>query len=206
VNRWVTATLALVGLGLFALPLAFERIVDRPDQVRVRLLDRWTTTFHRDSFPDPDLMNGLVLAVGSGLAAMSALLVAHGLIGNEQLKRFFIVSAVGLAVLAIEETFELTETAASALGVDPKRTDLLLPVVGVVFLIAYRRLLLSSRRAIWIGACGAALFLGTLFVDSLPGNRNVEDPLEAVASLLLMTAFAVLALDLVGGRRREAIA
>ncbi len=205
VNRWVTAALVLVGLGLFALPLAFQRIGERPEQVRVRFLDRWSGTLQRDTFPDPDLMNGLVLAVGAGLAVMAALLVGHGLIGNEQLQVFFVVSAVFLAALAVEETFELSETFAVAVGVGPKRTDLMLPVLGLAFVIVFRRLLSRSRTAVWLGACGAALFLGTVFADSLPGDRNIEDPLESLASLLLMTAFAVLTLELVGGRREEAV-
>jgi hypothetical protein len=206
VNRWLTATVVLVGLCLFALPLAFDRLQERPEQVRVRFLDRWTGTLQRDTFPDPDLMNGLVLAVGAGLAAMTALLVAHGLIGNAKLQLFFVVSAVFLAALAVEETFELSETFAVAVGVGPKRTDLMLPVLGLAFVLAFRRLLTKSRRAVWLGACGAALFLGTVFADSLPGDRNIEDPLESLASLLLMTAFAVLTLELVGGRREEAVA
>jgi hypothetical protein len=206
VNRWLAATLVALGVTLLALPLAFERVVGRPAEVRFRFLDRYTGTVYRDSFPDADLMNGLVLAAGAGLAVMTALLVARRLVGTPDLKWFFIVSGVGLGALAVEETFELSETAALLVGVDPKRTDVFVPLLGLVFLVAFRRVLLSSRRALWIGASGAALFVAALFSDSLAGKRNFEDPLESVASLVLLTAFVVLALELVSGRPREAVA
>jgi hypothetical protein len=206
VSRWLAAALVGLGVALLALPLAFERVVDRPDEIRFRFLDNWTGTIHRDSFPDPDLMNGLLLAAGAGLAVMTALLVSRGLVGSPDLKWFFVVSGVGLFALSVEETFELSETAAFVLGVNPRRTDVLVPLLGLVFLVVYRRVLVSSRQALWVGACGAAIFLGALFSDALPGDRNFEDPLESVASLLLLTAFVVPAVDLVSGRRREAIA
>lgn len=203
VSRWLAATLVGLGLTLLALPLAFERVVDRPDEVRFRFLDNWTGTIHRDSFPDPDLMNGLLLASGAGLAVMTALLVSRGLVGTPDLKWFFIVSGVGLFALAVEETFELSETAAWVVGVNSRRSDVVVPILGLVFLVVYRKVLLSSRRALLIGATGAGLFLCAFFSDALPGDRNFEDPLESVASLVLLTAFVVLAVDLVS-RRREA--
>jgi hypothetical protein len=206
VSRWLAAALVGLGLTLLALPLAFERVVDRPAELRFRFLGDWTGTMHRDTFPDADLMNGLLLAAGAGLALMTALLVSRGLVGTPDLARFFTVSGIGLGALAIEETFELTETAAQIAGVNPRKTDIFVPILGLVFLVAYRRVLLSSRKALWIGAAGVALFLGALFSDSLPGRRNVEDPLESVASLFLLTAFVVLAMDLVSRRQREVVA
>jgi hypothetical protein len=66
VSRSLAAALVGLGLTLLALPLAFERVVDRPDEIRFRFLDNWTGTIHRESFPDPDLMNGLAVDLVSG--------------------------------------------------------------------------------------------------------------------------------------------
>jgi uncharacterized membrane protein YgdD (TMEM256/DUF423 family) len=192
-NRWVVGSLALLGLGLLAIPLAFDRIGDDPEYVTVRVADSFRTSILHQSYPDPDLMNGLVLAAGCGLAAMAALLVG----GDAGLKRFFVVTAVGLGALAVEETFELSELVAYKLSIDAKRTDLFLPVVAVAYLAVYRRVLLTSRRAVWVGLVGAAIFASSILVDALPGSTRIEDPLESVASLLLLTAFGTLVVDLV---------
>lgn len=197
---WAATVVGLLGLALLAVPLSFQSTSPSPPRnVDVLFLDTVTFSVLRHSYPDPDLMNALVLAIGCGVALMAALVVWNGL-GPFGLRWFFLVSAILLAVLAIEETFELSEAVAAGAGMNPRRTDLLLPVVGVAFVLGYRRLLLRSRRAAWIGAAGALIFALALLSDTLVGVSRTEDPLESVASLLLMTAFAVLTLDLLSAR------
>jgi hypothetical protein len=199
--------LVVLGVALLAVPLAVKRLQERPQYIKIRIAERFSATVHRDSFPDPDFLNGLLLAVGCGLATMAALLVWGGLLGGGELRQFFLVSAVGLAVLAVEETFELSETVAYRLGVDARRTDLLFPLIAAVFLIAYRRVLRTSRRAMAIGGIGAAVFLVALFLDdAFPRAGRAEDPLESVATLLLLSAYGILTLELLGKRPREVAA
>jgi hypothetical protein len=209
VNRWVAGGIALLGAAVVAVPLAVERVVDQRELIDVRIFDSFTTSILYQSYPHADLINGLELAVGCGLAGMAALLVAQGLGGDNRLLWFFLVTAIGLGALAVEETFELSELVAYKLSIDPKRTDLFLPVLALVYLVAFRRLLLGSRRAIWIGGAGAAVFVSALFVDQLPGVSRLEDPLESLSTLLLLAAFATLVVELLGrsaSPREEAIA
>jgi hypothetical protein len=204
----VKLTIALVALGvaLLTVPLAVKRLQDRPDFIKVRVLDRFSATLHRDSFPEPDFLNGLVLAAGCGLAAMAALLVWGGMLGGGDLRQFFLVSTIGFGALAVEETFELSETVAYHVGVSGERTDLAFPLIAAVFLVSYRRILRTSGRAMWIGGVGAAVFLSATFIDEFPRAARAEDALESVATLLLLTAYGILTLALLGKRPREVAA
>jgi hypothetical protein len=201
----LTVALVVLGVALLALPLAVKRLQDRPQYIKVRIVDRFTATVHRDSFPDADFLNGLLLAAGCGLATMAALFVWGGVLGGGELRRFFLVSAIGLGALAVEETFELSETVAYRAGVDASRTDLIFPLIAAVFLLAYRRILRTSRRAMLIGGIGAAVFVIAVFLDDVfpSAAARAEDPLESVATLFLLTAFGILTLELLGKRPRE---
>ena len=203
----LTIALVVLGVALLALPLAVKRLQERPQYIKVRVLDRFTITVHRDSFPDADFLNGLLLAAGCGLATMAALLVSSGVLGGGgELRRFFLVSAIGLGALAVEETFELSESVAYRAGIDARRTDLLFPLIAAVFLVAYRRILRTSRRAILVGGVGAAVFVAAVFLDdAFPNAARAEDPLESVATLLLLSAYTILTLELLGKRPQEVV-
>jgi hypothetical protein len=203
----LTIALVVLGVALLAVPLAVRRLQERPQYIKIRIVDRFTATVHRDSFPDADFLNGLLLAAGCGLATMAALLVWGGMLGGGELRGFFLVSAIGLGALAVEETFELSETVAYRAGVDARRTDLIFPLIAAVFLVAYRKILRTSRRAMLVGGTGAAVFLFALFLDdAFPLAGRAEDPLESVATLLLLSAYGMLTLELLGKRPREVAA
>jgi hypothetical protein len=201
---WPRAIVMLLGLVLLA-PLAFERL-SAPDRhnVEVRFLDSVDFTLLRHAYPDADKMNALVLAAGCGLALMAALLAFSGVVEGRQ-RTFFVVTTLLFAALTIEESFELTEAAAEIVGVSPRKTDLLVPLVGVAFAARYWRLFVGSRRAIAIGAAGVAVFGLAISLDTFTDPGPTEDPLESVASLLFLTAFAVLTLDLLTDSRAKEV-
>jgi hypothetical protein len=77
-NNGLIAALVALGLALFVIPVGFERLGSQPVLLEVELLNATSFSLVRQAYPDADLMNGLVLATGTGMAVMAALLSGSG--------------------------------------------------------------------------------------------------------------------------------
>ena len=77
-NNGLIAALVALGLALFVIPVGSERLGSQPVLLEVELLNATSFSLVRQAYPDADLMNGLVLATGTGMAVMAALLSGSG--------------------------------------------------------------------------------------------------------------------------------
>ena len=156
--------------------------------------------------PEPDVANGLVLALLAGMALAAAVAVqAAGAAGR--LVWFFGLLAAGAGMLAADEVLELLETVGYNLPFlsevpllgGPKRLDAVVyPVPALLFLWVFRDIVLSSLAAM---ACWA-LAIGVLGVSTLLDvvglGYGVEERVEVLGSILLVAGAAAL----IAGRLR----
>jgi hypothetical protein len=169
--------------------------------VRVRAFDSFNFLAAPETRGDHDLLNGIVLALLGGVAALAALL-AWSLRISSQLRWFFTLTAFAAAFLSVAEMLELDETLGYNVqwldhipGLTAENLDLI--VLGpptLVFVWYFRRVILSSVEAAWFWATGITIFIFTLALDVF-FDTPIEDALEVVASLFLLAGFTVLAAD-----------
>lgn len=221
--------LALAGIGVVLVVLAAlayfalrdhrfvawegERPSYDPDGVLVERVDVFG--FELNVATEADRPRGDVvtsyLLVATASAAFLASLLAVVTPGTGRARWLFLFAALGAGYLAVDEAFELHETVGANLlfleeipGIR-RPDDLLFAVYAIpvaAFVIAFRRELAASRRALALLAAALAGFV----LAALGDLRDLwfENEVEAVGALLLLAAFIVLAVDLVAlGRVRR---
>jgi hypothetical protein len=154
--------------------------------------------------PDPaDVFTTFVLLTLSGVALVTGLALHAAGGGNYDVSpRFFLLTWVGTAYLAADELLGLHESLGHnlpfllALPGIQRPDDFILLVYGLValaVLIAYRGVILSSRRA---RPYFAALLVAVMLVPVLDITGSIlEEAAEIAACLLTAAAFIVLAMD-----------
>ena len=163
--------------------------------LRARIFDSFSVLAAPETQADTDLMNVIVLCLLAGTAVLAAVLSPKG-----RMRMFFAIAAAGAFLASLEEGFELSETLGYNLGwfgdhgIPVRKIDVLDAIPALVFIWAFRDLLVSSTTALWFLVFGALLFLGSL-VFEVVALSPVEDVFEVVASASLFLGFLVLAAD-----------
>jgi hypothetical protein len=201
------AAVALVA-GLVALKLLspFD-IVGEGDDFRpfptdpiykVRVVDELTIYAAKDSKPNVDVISGGIL-VALSTAALIAFLVL-GAVGREaRLRRFYVLSSAGFALLALDEFVAIHETVGYNLapladipGIE-RPDDVLfaaLLIPAVAFVYVFRDIFLSAARSRWLFGGALAAFVLAAFSDI--AGLLVEEPFEIVSGVLILAGFASL--------------
>lgn len=146
-----------------------------------------------------DIANALVLAALAGAALMVAALVRGPVDAVRREQRFFLLTWLGVSYVALDEAMELNETYSRNVDRLGPLRDLDLLAYGipaVVFFVAYRDVLLSSRRALALGGVGGGIFVVAEVLDAFVGPlHGIEERLEPLASVAFLAAFLILAVD-----------
>lgn len=202
------AVVALVALAILAvLAPSFYEVEQKGHDLlpydsglvyKVRVADAVTIYADGESSPKPDLFTGVGLAVVATAALMSFLLLsAAG--ARERLRRFYLLSAIGLGFLAADELLGIHETVGHNLrfladvpGVE--RPDdliiLLYAIPAVGFLILFRDVLLASSRARLLFGLGLVLFVASALSDIAAGA--LEEPLKFASAGCILAGLGTL--------------
>ena len=194
--------LVLIGLYVAASPEVLEKgqLLSYTTHTvwRVRLFDAFDVWVAKETVAPPDVVNGLILAAGAGMAAMGVLLTGTF---APRTNRFFVLFALGLAYLAADEQLALHETLgynldflARAPGTNSPEHVLfaLYAVPAVAFFIFYWDLLLASHWGARLMAAGVLLFVVAAGLDVVDSSFD-EQWIEPVASTALVGGFALVA-------------
>ncbi len=173
--------------------------------VDIRIADRLTIPvegeFQRMS---TDLVTtAVLLAIAATNLTVHLVLRRAALWPPPRLSRFLLVSAAGASALALDELLGLHETLGHNLpflaalpGIDHPDDAVfaIFPAAGLLFIAAFRQVLLSSAGALRI--FGAALALGVLAsaVD-LANPNGYEEPIELLSVVCLLAGFVTLAVE-----------
>ncbi len=198
----VISIVALVVLGLIAWAAASAEVVERglstedgTPLVRIRFFDLFTMKAETASTPNSEIANALVLAMLSGVSLLAAVLV-HRLGGAEgRLRYFFPVAFLGFGWLALDEILELNESVGHNLSWGDYLDVITYVPLGLFFLWFFRDIVLSSPTALWLCAAAVGLVAVSAGLDTLHTATGPEEKMEPLASLLLVAAFVVLAVE-----------
>jgi hypothetical protein len=165
------------------------------DVERVRVGHAFTVLAAPETTANTDLMNTIVLGALAGMTALAALLARE-----RRLRLFFALAAVGAAVLAVDEGFELSETVVynigwlGALGPVARKLDVLDAIPVLAFAWSFRDVMRSSAAAVWFWSAGLVFFLFTLVLE-VAATTPVEDAIEVVASTSVLLGFVAIAVE-----------
>jgi hypothetical protein len=165
---------------------------------KARVLDSFTV--YRDAEPPggTDLLVGLILASISAAALVSGLVLrAAEPREASRLVRFHLVTWMGAGLLAVDELFGIHETIGHNLGfladLSPvtRPDDLvfgafLVPVL--IYLLYFREVILSSRRALVLWALAFVLLLLAIVLDFRQGA--IEEWVEVLSAVCVLAGFA----------------
>lgn len=160
---------------------------------RVRAGHAFTFLAAPETTANTDLMNTIVLGALGGITALAALLAR-----DRRLRLFFALAAVGAAILALDEGFELSETVVynlgwlAALGPVARKLDVLDAIPVAAFVWGFRDVVRSSAAAVWFWSTGLVLFGFTLALE-VAAATPVEDAIEVVASTSVLLGFVAIA-------------
>jgi hypothetical protein len=163
-----------------------------------------------------DLFNASLLLLVTGMALFGyVLLRTLGTHGDERVRTFLLLSALGAGYLAADELLGIHESIGHNLrfladipGNEQPDGAVVVAylILLAVFLHAFRDLLFSSRRAKRLFALGVALTLLAVAIDV--ANGPAEEAVESLAALAFLTGFFILNAELVaaaaGGREVSA--
>lgn len=162
--------------------------------------------------PSSDYINALALMAMGSMAVVAASLFDGPSFADRRTRLFFLLVTAGAVSLAGDELLGLHETAGHNLGFlralpFVERPDDAIfatyPVAGVAFLVAFRDVVTFSRRGLALFGAAVALLLLAAGADIVTSSR-VEEVLELSSSAALVTAFYLLATDLMRAHRRGA--
>jgi len=197
--------LGLGGLLLTAIVAApHVQVIDRGhfvgytdhEVVRVDVFGWFTMLAAPETTANTDLMNTIVLALITGVAALGAVLASRG-----RLRWFFAIAAGGAFLACVDEAFELTETLVynaswiGSLGFSPRKVDIFDVIPAALFVWFFRDLLVASASALWFWAAGGAFFVFALALDAV-ASTPFEDSTEVIASMSLLLGLIALAAHL----------
>jgi hypothetical protein len=209
-RRAIPPLAALVLVGVLATAFATAEVLARGELLpytpmtveRVEVLGGLELWVARESLARLDLLNGLILFAGSGMALVAALRAG----GQDRLRGLFLLLAAGLAFLGLDELLALHETIGYNLDfladVPGARSpeDVLFALYALpalAFFFYYRDLLAGSPGGARLVMAGVALFLAAAALDVADVLLD-EQWLEPVASLALVAGFLLVALHHLG--------
>lgn len=196
----------LAGMATVLMPSMYE-VVDHGRNLRpyesapvyeIRIADSITFYAAEDSRPNPDVFTGSAL-VALATASLIAFLILGAASRDQRPRRFYGLSSIGFALLAVDEFFAVHETIGHNLvfladlpGIE--RPDdavfLLFLIPAAVFIYAFRDIMFGSRRL--KRYFGAALVTFVLAALSDIGGLLIEEPLEVLSGLFIVIGFALL--------------
>ena len=183
-----------------------ERLLPFPDSGRVyeiRVFDSFTVYVDPEAKRGFDILNVYMLAAISGIGLLAAILL-RGIGGpnSRRLMWFFLLVWLGAGFLAADEGLGLHETVGGNLafladlpGVDRPDDALFASyaIPALIFLVAFRDLLLFSRKALLFLGPGLGLFLLAALFDVT--GVHADEVAELLASGCLLAGFTVLAVE-----------
>lgn len=200
------ALVGAAGLAMFFAPSLYE-VVDQGRDIRpydsgtiyeIRIADSVTVYAAEESRPDTDAVSGSALVALATAALMTfLLLVATG--AARRLRLFYAVATAGFAFLALDELFAIHETVGHNLlflsdlpGIErPDDVIFALYVVpALAFVIYFRDIMASSRRAVLLFAAAVAVFVLAGLSDI--AGVGVDELLEVVTAGFIVGGFVTL--------------
>ncbi len=167
-------------------------------------VDRWRLFGFLELYVDRerlgplDVLNGLILAAGAGIALLTATLLG----GELRVRRFFWLLALGFSYLALDEQLGAHETIGFNLafladlpGVHSPEDVVfaLYAIPALAVLVHYRSLIASDRVGLRLVLAGLMLFASAALLDVADSFLD-EQWLEVPSSLALVSGFTLIAL------------
>jgi hypothetical protein len=172
---------------------------------RVEVLGQFTIYADEESRVGADFVSGLIL-ISTGVASLVVGLLLRALDGAGSLVRFYLFTFAGAGFLGLDEMFGIHETLGANLrflaglgGVD-KADDVIFgayALPALAYVVAFRSVLLSQRRALILFGLGLALFLvsAATDVDVFEVGYGVEDAIEVVSTVCVLAGLSSLAVQ-----------
>lgn len=199
----ISAAVGVAGLVMLMAPSLYE-VADKGEDLRpydsgvvyqIQLGDSVTFYAAEESRPDMDAISGSVLVALATACLIAALILGYAR-RSSRLRRFYQLAGAAFALLALDEFFALHETVGHNLlpvtdlpGIE--RPDdvvfaaLLIP--ALVFVYAYRDILLSSPRTRWLFG-GAFAAFGLAAASDIAG-ASADEPLEILSGAFILGGF-----------------
>jgi hypothetical protein len=203
----VVAIVVLAGALLSVAPSLYEVRDKGRDLVpydgglvyEIRLADTATVYADGDSRTDPDMVTGVALAALSAVALMTFLLLSSAGRGPD-VRRFYGLTAAGLAFLSADELLSLHETVGhnlqflrDVLPAAGRPDDVIVmayAIPAVAFLMHFRDVLFATRRLKLLVGASLALFAISAVGDAR--SVPIEEPAELAASVCAVAAVITL--------------
>lgn len=201
--------LAAIGAGIVILGVSargYEVLGRQPEAslVRIDVLGWFTLDADPEVKPTLDVLDGLILTLVSGMALLGYLLLRRLPDTSGHVRRFFAFLSAGSLFLALDELIGAHEVIGynlrSVLGHigthEPDDVIIIAYAIPVaIFLISFRDIILSSRRArvLFLGA--VLLYALAAMFDALTISTPVEDTIEALTALTVLAGTATLLVE-----------
>ena len=173
----------------------------------VRLFDAITIYVAPEHGVKPlDTLNGVVLAAISGVAFLASFQLARSPRAVALVRRFFVVSSLGFAYLAVDELFGVHETIganarflADLPGVKHP-DDVVIALYAIPVFVAvwyFRSAIFSSPRARLLFAAALGFYVAAALLDL--GGPLLDEPAELLSSILTLAGVTTIALEQAAG-------
>jgi hypothetical protein len=173
----------------------------------VEVLGQVTIYADEESRTNVDFVSGLIL-ISAGVASLVVGLVLRAYDGasRPQLVRFYLFTFAGAAFLGLDEMLGVHETIGANLGFladlpgVEKADDLIFAsyvVPALAYLVAFRNVFLSSRRALTLFGLALGLFFvsAATDIDVVEVGYGVEDAIEVLSSVCIVAGLSSLAVE-----------
>lgn len=205
--------MATMALGALALAVAANSQVLEKGRLfaystdtitKVGVFDTFNVYLAQDTTMTADVATALVFIVLAGMALLAGILMLRaGVESPRRLAAFFFAVAIGSIYLGLDEMLELNETIGHNLQFLAKLPGISRPddldapsygIPGLAFLVYFRQIVLSSRRALCLATVSAGLFALATLIDRA-GSSGMEEKLEVLAALGFASSFIALVVE-----------